>query len=254
MRGAEPHVSFGCVESGNGGHYTQRVRLYVGTSGFAYKEWKGKFYPEKISPREMLHFYSARFNAVEINSTFYRMPNRVLLEGWAAQVPEDFVFALKAPRTITHDKRLTDVERETEQFLTITSVLGRKLGPVLFQFPATFRYEFSRLEEFVGLLSGRRAAFEFRHGAWLNRETFDLLRSRGCVFCITDREQGTTPDMIWKAGWGYLRLRQTYYCDLDLSAWRSKIASQEWESAYVFFKHEPEALGPKMSASFRQMR
>ncbi|MGZ3605966.1 MAG: DUF72 domain-containing protein, partial [Thermodesulfobacteriota bacterium] len=115
------------------------MKIYVGTSGYAYKEWKGKFYPEKISPDEMLRFYSGRLNTVEINNTFYRMPKESVVISWSKKVPEHFVFAIKAPQIITHLKRLRSVSEETGYLFRTLSVLDQKLGPVLFQFPKSFR-------------------------------------------------------------------------------------------------------------------
>ena len=124
------------------------MKIYIGTSGFAYKEWKGKFYPEKISPKEMLRFYSGHFHTVEINNTFYHMPKANVLAAWAEQVPRDFVFALKAPQVITHIKRLHSVSSETGYLFKSLSVLDRKLGPVLFQFPKSFHADRPSLEAF----------------------------------------------------------------------------------------------------------
>ena len=124
------------------------MKIFVGTSGYGYKEWKGKFYPEKISPKEMLRFYSERLAAVEINNTFYHMPTETVLTSWAEQVPDDFVFALKAPQVITHLKRLRHVDEETEYLFRTLSVLDRKLGPVLFQFPESFRADRPRAGRF----------------------------------------------------------------------------------------------------------
>src|SRR5512139_2088371 len=115
------------------------MKIFTGTSGFAYKEWKGKFFPERISPKEMLRFYSERFNTVEINNTFYHMPVENVLSSWAGQVPDSFLFAIKAPQIITHLKRLKNVEDETGYLFRTLSLLGQKLGPVLFQFPGSFR-------------------------------------------------------------------------------------------------------------------
>src|SRR4030042_6629376 len=114
------------------------MKIYVGTSGYGYREWKGKFYPEKISPKEMLSFYSERLNAVEINNTFYHMPTEAVLASWAEQVGRDFVFAIKAPQVITHLKQLRNVGAETEYLFRSLSALARKPGPVLFQFPGSF--------------------------------------------------------------------------------------------------------------------
>ena len=160
------------------------MKIFVGTSGYGYKEWKGKFYPEKISPKEMLRFYAERLSTVEINNTFYHMPTEPVLASWAEQVPDDFVFALKAPQVITHLKRLRDVDGETEYLFRTLSVLDRKLGPVLFQFPKSFRADRPRLEDFLALIPGHiSCAFEFRSPSWLDVEILDLLRGRGCSLC-----------------------------------------------------------------------
>src|SRR5512136_2120069 len=130
------------------------MKIYVGTSGYGYKEWKGIFYPEKISPKEMLRFYSERFGTVEINNTFYHMPTENVLTSWAEQVPDDFVFAFKAPQVITHIKRLRNVGEETGYLFRTLSVLDRKLGPVLFQFPKSFRADPTTLKDFLALIRG----------------------------------------------------------------------------------------------------
>src|SRR4030065_2878960 len=139
------------------------MKIHIGTSGFGYKEWKGNFYPEKISPKEMLRFYSERFNTVEINNTFYHMPTEGLLASWAEQVPRDFVFAIKAPQVITHLKRLRNVGEETEYLFGSLSVLGRKRGPVRFVRLKSSRADRSALEEFIDLIPGNTScAFDFR--------------------------------------------------------------------------------------------
>jgi len=231
------------------------MKLYMGTSGFAYKEWKGKFYPEKISPQEMLRFYSGRLKTVEINNTFYRMPKESVLISWAEQVPADFVFALKAPQVITHLKRLRNVSEETKYLFRTLSVLGRRLGPVLFQFPKSFRKDRRALEDFLGLIpDDMTSAFEFRSPSWLDDEILDLLRKRGASLCIADADESPTHEIIRTASWGYLRLRRSDYTDADLSQWMERILSQKWERAFVFFKHEDdEAGGAEMAMRFREL-
>ena len=156
------------------------MKIFVGTSGFGYKEWQGKFYPEKISPKEMLRFYSQRLSTVEINNTFYHLPTEPVLTSWAEQVPDDFVFAIKAPQVITHLKRLQDVDEETEYLFRTLSLLNRKLGPVLFQFPKSFQANRPVLEDFLALIPGHiSCAFEFRSPSWLKAEILDLLRGQG---------------------------------------------------------------------------
>jgi uncharacterized protein YecE (DUF72 family) len=234
------------------------MKIYVGTSGYAYKEWKGRFYPEKISPQEMLRFYSGRLNTVEINNTFYRMPKESVLMSWAEQVHGSFVFALKAPQVITHLKRLRDVSEETEDFLRTLSVLGRKLGPVLFQFPKSFRADRSLLEDFLGLIpDGGNCAFEFRNPSWLSDENLALLHKKGSSLCIADVDENPANEIIRTAPWGYLRLRRSDYTDADLSKWLERIYSQKWKKAFVFFKHEDgakgPARGPEMATRFREL-
>ncbi len=232
----------------------QGATIYCGTSGYGYREWKGKFYPEKISPREMLRFYSERLNSVEINNTFYRMPAESVLASWAEQVPGDFVFALKAPQVITHLKQLRNAGKETGSFFRSLSVLEKKLGPVLFQFPAGFREDHPALEAFLDLIPGNAAcAFEFRSRSWLNGKTLDLLRKNRCGLCIADTDENPANEIISTASWGYLRLRRSGYTDADLSEWKHRIFRQKWESVFVYFKHEEEAKGPEMAMRFRQL-
>jgi len=229
------------------------MKIHVGTSGYGYPEWKGKFYPEKISPKEMLRFYSERLKAVEINNTFYHMPTRSLLASWAEQVPDEFVFAIKAPQVITHLKRLREVSGETDYLFRTLSVLNGKLGPVLFQFPGSFRADVPALKDFLGLIPGGiDCAFEFRNPSWLDTQILDLLRDRECSLCFSDTDENPADEIINTAKWGYLRLRRSGYTDSDLSEWSEKIFSQKWERAFVFFKHEEEAKAPEMAIRFRE--
>jgi uncharacterized protein YecE (DUF72 family) len=230
------------------------MKIYAGTSGYGYREWKGKFYPEKISPKEMLRFYSERLNTVEINNTFYRMPNEGVLASWAEQVPDDFVFALKAPQVITHLKQLRNVGAETDYLFRSLSVLDRKLGPILFQFPKSFHRDQPALEHFLDLIPGTLScAFEFRSPSWLDGKILDLLGERGCSLCIADTDENPANEIINTAPWGYLRLRRSDYADAALSEWAERILSQKWEKAFVFFKHEEGAKGPNMAMRFQEL-
>jgi uncharacterized protein YecE (DUF72 family) len=230
------------------------MNIHVGTSGFGYKEWKGKFYPEKISPKEMLRFYSERLGTVEINNTFHHMPTESVLRSWAEQVPDDFVFALKAPQVMTHFKRLKNVDEEADYFFGTLSALGGKLGPVLFQLPKSFPADLPALKYFLGLIPGTvSCAFEFRSPSWLADEILDLLRERGCSLCTADTDENPANEIIGAMPWGYLRLRRTDYADADLSQWLKRIRSQKWKRAFVFFKHEEEAKGPEMAIRFREL-
>lgn len=229
------------------------MEIRAGTSGFSYKEWKGCFYPEKLPANKMLGFYSTQLNTVEINNTFYRLPKPEMLESWAKQVPEDFRFSIKAARRITHIKRLKDVKDETEFLLTSLETLGARLGVVLFQLPPFLRKDLASLDAFLALLpDDTPAAFEFRHASWFDEDVLERLKNRNFAVCVADTEKAAG-DVIGTALWGYLRLRRSDYSDQDLESWAKRVASQSWDRAFVFFKHEDEGAGPKFAARFMQL-
>lgn len=228
------------------------MKLRVGTSGYGYKEWRGIFYPEKIPPKEMLRFYGERLNAVEINYTFYHMPTEKVLSSWVGQVPEDFAFALKAPRVITHIKRLKDVGEEADYFFTtLSSALGPRLGAVLLQFPPYFHADRERLEGFLTLIPPAiRCAFEFRSPTWREEGIPEILADRDFSLCTADTDEAPIQEIVSTASWGYLRLRRSGYTGEDLSAWLERIRARRWERAFVFFKHVDEARGPGEALNF----
>lgn len=230
------------------------MTLYVGTSGFSYKEWKGSFYPQKIADKEMLKFYGERFNTVEINNTFYRMPKPAVLEAWASEVPPQFKFVLKASQRITHKQRLKDAGDSVTYLLEVAAALKERLGPILFQLPPNLKKDAARLTDFLALLPGqRRFAFEFRHDSWFDDEIFGLLCQHGAALCIAEAEDGVDVPFVSTADWGYLRLRMVEYSEADLAATYRKVAEQKWQDAYVFFKHEDEGTGPKLAQQFMQL-
>jgi uncharacterized protein YecE (DUF72 family) len=227
------------------------MKIRVGTSGYSYKEWKGSFYPEKISPHEMLHFYSERLNAVEINYTFYHMPTVAGLTDWAEQVRDNFTFSLKAPQIITHLKLLRHVDEEAKYFFRTLSLLGKKTGPPLFQLPGSFRAKPEVLEAFLALIPDNTpCAFEFRSKSWFKKEILDLLRAKGHSLCIADSDEKPAKEIHSTASWGYLRLRRADYTEADLAQWLERILAQNWEQVFVFFKHEDEAKGPELAQRF----
>ena len=227
------------------------MNLYVGTSGYSYKEWKGKFYPEDLPDKQMLHFYGERFRSVEINNTFYRLPKASVLEAWASEVPADFKFVLKASQRITHMQRLKDAGDSLSYLLKVAETLKDRLGPILFQLPPYLKKDAARLKEFLALLPpDRRAAFEFRHQSWFDDEVFGLLRDQQAVLCIAEAENDLDIPFVSTADWGYLRLRRPDYGDLELKAWSERVRQQSWSDAFIFFKHEEEGMGPKMAKRF----
>lgn len=230
------------------------MNIYAGTSGFAYKEWKGPFYPEDLPEAEMLEFYAERFRTVEINNTFYRMPKPALLEQWATRVPKEFRFVIKASRQITHLKRLKDVGDSVAYLLKVTGSLQPHLGPLLFQLPPFLKKDAARLHEFLSLLpADQRAAFEFRHQSWFDTEIFDLLRDHRAVLCLAEAENDLDIPFVSTADWGYLRLRRPDYGDADLKEWIERLRQQQWREVYVFFKHEDEGKAPMMAKRFLEL-
>jgi uncharacterized protein YecE (DUF72 family) len=229
------------------------MQILAGTSGYAYKEWKGTFYPEGLKDAEMLRFYGRTFPTVEINNTFYRMPTAPLLTTWAGQVPEGFVFVLKAPQRITHMKRLKDAGEPLGHLLETAAALGPRLGPLLFQLPPHFGKDVPRLRLFLDLVPpGQPVAFEFRHDSWLDDETWAALRERNAAFVTADTEQSGDggASVVPTADWGYLRLRRCDYGETDLEAWARRVEAQPWKRAFVFFKHEDAGTGPALARRF----
>lgn len=222
--------------------------LLVGTSGYNYPEWRGTFYPEKLPSAKMLPYYAERFRTVEINYTFYRLPNEALLSGWSAATPDDFLFTLKAPRRITHDARLQRCDDLVQAFCRTARILGPKLGVLLFQLAPSFKVDADRLRSFVRLLpEGTRAAFEFRHESWFTAEVFAALRERNLALCIADSEKMRTPVEV-TADYAYFRLRDEGYGQEDIERWARTISSLEGvRQTFVYFKHEEKGLGPEFA-------
>jgi len=229
------------------------MELFVGTSGFSYAEWKGTFYPAGLPDAEMLQSYAERLPTVEINNTFYRMPQPALLEGWNKKVASDgFRFALKAPKSITHIARLKDAADGTAHFLEVAATLGPRLGPILFQLPPFLRKDAGVLREFLALLpKGTSAAFEFRHASWFDDEITTLLADKGAALVAGDPDEGEPLPLIATASFGYLRLRAASYDLAGLQAWHARIAAQPWQAAYVYLKHE--VLGPAYAQGLQQL-
>jgi uncharacterized protein YecE (DUF72 family) len=219
------------------------VKLLVGTSGYSYDFWKGDFYPDDIKPDAMLAFYARRFDTVEINNTFYRMPKPDVVRRWADATPDDFRFVIKASRRITHQNRLHDCDDNVRYLYSVLEPLGAKLGATLFQCPPHLRKDVARLRAFLAVLPAHaRPALELRHRSWFCDEVYEVLREHDAVLCIADydndREQ--TP-LVGTADWGYLRLRDESYSDEALGVWLERMRQQQWQTAYVFFKHEETA-------------
>ncbi|HMC14986.1 MAG TPA: DUF72 domain-containing protein [Albitalea sp.] len=218
--------------------------LLAGASGYAFKEWCGSFYPDKIKSDAMLAFYAERLPTVEINNTFYQMPKTAVLENWVQATPPNFRFSIKASRRITHDARLkADAAADSVAYLyRMLEALGDKRGAVLFQLPPFLKKDVPRLNEFLALLPpGHRAAFEFRNDSWFDDEVYAALKGAGASLCLSEREDNAPPPLVETAPWGYIRLRLESYSDDELAQWARRLAATRWQETFVYFMHEPTA-------------
>jgi len=228
------------------------VNLRVGTSGYNFPEWKGTFYPAKMAEAKMLEYYAQRLSTVEVNYTFYRMPNAKTVAGWDAATPAGFTFVLKAPQRITHIARLRDVDDPLRYFLETGRKLGPKLGPILFQLPPNFKKDLDRLNDLLTQFpADLRCAWEFRHESWFVDDVYAALRVGNAALCVADTEAGHTP-LVATADFGYMRLRDEGYKKADLEQWAKTVKElgKGWQDAFIFFKHEESGIGPKLAQEF----
>ena len=225
------------------------MTVWIGTSGYNYPEWKGHFYPAELPAAKMLPYYAARFPTVEINYTFYRMPNEKIVSGWAAQTPSPYKLTLKAPRRITHDNRLKNCGDLVRAFCTVASSLGDKRGALLFQLPPSTKKDLPLFDAFLAELPPNTcAAFEFRHSSWFDEDVFGRLSSRNLALCVADSEKLSTPVRI-TADYAYFRLRDQGYTSRDIMRWSDTIKreTRECRDVFVYFKHEEEGKGPEFA-------
>jgi uncharacterized protein YecE (DUF72 family) len=225
------------------------MTTWVGTSGYNYPEWKGTFYPDKLPTTKMLPYYAERFSTVEINYTFYRMPNEKILAGWSRETPDRFKLTLKAPKRITHDARLRNCSEPLAAFLKVAGTLGPKLGAILFQLPPFLRKDLQVFDAFLAELPPDLCAtFEFRHASWLDEEVYARLKARNLALCIADSEKSSTP-VLMTADYAYFRLRDEGYKPEDIAKWARTIRAQTGgcREVYVYFKHEESGTGPEFA-------
>jgi uncharacterized protein YecE (DUF72 family) len=228
------------------------AQAFIGTSGFDYQEWKPSFYPEDLPRKQFLQYYATRFRSVELNNTFYRIPNAERIASWGAATPDDFRFALKAPRKITHSERLKVPSDALSYFLQTASGLKHRLGALLFQLPPFFRCDRERLTEFLGVLpQGIPAALEFRHESWFTEDVFRILEKSGAALCINDGDDMTTP-LVVTSRFAYLRLRKSNYTAEQRNEWRERIRAWvgQGTDVFAFIKHEDNPEAPLVAADF----
>lgn len=232
-------------------------RLRVGTSGFAYKEWKPDFYPADLKAADMLRFYAKTFDSVEINNTFYRSPTEKVLAQWVEQTPDDFAFTLKATQRITHYARLRDVDETLTYFLRTARAMGDRLGCILFQCPPNLRFDADLLTSFLAALPGEpfRFAMEFRNATWACEEVLEALANNNVAWCVADTDEAKAPMVRTSKAFVYLRLRGLNYTEDDLRAWAADVSAalEDGADAYVYFKHEDDPSGVRYGLRFREM-
>jgi uncharacterized protein YecE (DUF72 family) len=235
-------------------HNAHVAKVWVGTSGFSYKEWKGLFYPENLPDKQMLPFYATRFAAVEIDSTFYRMPSAKTLESWRDSTPAGFRFVLKAPQHITHRQRLQVPSEALNYLMSLMPLLGDRLGLVSYQLPPFFNCDPARLQAFLEILSPNiPAGFEFRHPSWFTGEVYELLRLHRAILCVHDTEEGCSP-LELTAGAVYVRLRRDRYSDHEREEWRARL--RDWANSgievFAFIKHKDNPDAPRIAQAFAE--
>ncbi|MBE0577704.1 MAG: DUF72 domain-containing protein [Desulfuromonadales bacterium] len=236
-------------------------RIHIGTSGWHYEDWKGPFYQDNLRTGDMLASYAERFRAVEINNTFYHLPEVATLEAWRETVPEDFIFAVKASRYITHMKKLKDPEKPVGRFLERIDILGERLGPILFQLPPNWSCNPDRLENFLGRLSRQhRCVFEFRDQSWFVDEVYQLLENAGAAFCIYDLAGRVSPKIV-TTDFVYVRLHgpdaayQGSYSSQVLSGWAGAFSTwmQQGKELFCFFDNDQHGYAPLNAMCLQEM-
>lgn len=218
-------------------------QILVGTSGFAYKEWKGSFYPADLPVKKYLSYYAEHFPTTEINNTFYRMPTTKLCEGWYPEVPGNFSFTLKLSQRITHFKRLKNIDDEMNFFLESASALKEKLGPILVQLPPNFKKDLEVLDSFLTTFATRgKLAFEFRHDSWFADDVYELLRRYKTTLGVVEKEEDEGPETPREVtgSFVYMRLRKGDYSKDEMLDWARWIRSQH-VPVYCYLKHDDRA-------------
>ena len=235
-------------------------KYYIGTSGWHYEHWRGKFYPVELPKSKWLGFYARSFSTVELNNSFYHLPSEKAFANWRDSSPQVFCYAVKVSRFITHIKKLRNVEDALEKFLERARLLGGKLGPLLYQLPPGLHRNDSLLEDFLKLLPRELShVFEFRHESWLDKGVFDLLRKYNAGFCIYDMPDFTTPlevtaDFVYVRFHGSAWLYGGSYSDEELSNWAKNISglARGKKAVYVYFNNDAEAFAVQNALTLAQ--
>ena len=238
------------------------AKVYIGTSGWHYKHWRGSFYPEHLKAQDWLEFYSTRFNTVELNNSFYHLPTTSSFDTWREVSHRDFLFAVKGSRFITHMKKLKDVKSSTSKFFKAAKHLERKLGPVLFQLPPRWHVNAERLAEFLtSIPKDHQYAFEFREASWYAEEVFEVLKRHNAALCIHDLGGNQQPIEL-TADFTYVRFHGPTeakyagsYSGRDLKKWADRIVewNQNLTAIYAYFNNDVGGFAPKNAQELKEL-
>jgi uncharacterized protein YecE (DUF72 family) len=237
-----------------------KCNIRIGTSGWHYGHWAGPFYPPDLPKDKWLEYYAQHFDTVELNNTFYHLPKPQFLKRWHKLTPKNFIYAVKVSRYITHIKKLKDVSEELTRFIGLAALLGRKLGPILYQLPPSLHKDLDRLESFIKLLpKGKIAVFEFRHESWYREDTYKLLDKFGVGFCIHDLSGSESPkvvtgDIIYVRFHGTTGRYSGCYSKAQLRNWAKwlKEQSRDVHSIYVYFNNDACAYAVRNAKELKE--
>ncbi|GAG80624.1 unnamed protein product [marine sediment metagenome] len=233
--------------------------IKIGTSGWHYDHWIERFYPGDLPKNKWLTYYAEHFDTVEINNTFYQLPKAKTVENWHQIVPNNFLYAVKANRFITHIKRLNEPAEPLERFFEIVNLLKEKLGPVLYQLPPSFHKDIGRLRNFLALLPDTtQSVFEFRHKSWFSQDTYKLLEKHNISFCVHDMQGLKTPlivtgDTIYIRFHGSTGRYEGNYTESMLSKWASWIKKQKARNIYAYFNNDYNAYAVYNAKTLTQL-
>ncbi len=239
----------------------KRANIHIGTSGWSYKHWRGNFYPENISEKDYLKYYSGNFCTVEINTSFYRLPQENTIKVWTETVPEDFIFSAKASRYITHMKKLTDPQKTTPLFFERIQGFKDKLGPILFQLPPHFEVNPERLKNFLKILpENYKYAFEFRDSSWFNPLIYEILREHNIAFCIYNLGDYSSPkeitaDFVYIRYHGPINLGQGMYNEEQITKFSNDIKEylKSSKEVYCYFNNDDSGFAPKNAEQLKKL-
>lgn len=239
------------------------MKYFVGCSGFHYKDWKGKFYPEELNTQEWLSFYAEQFNTVEINNSFYKLPNKETVEHWYAQTPAHFIFTIKGSRYVTHMKKMKPGEKlksAVQNVYDVADVLKGKLGCVLWQLPGNQHKDVEKLDRFCEILSPHfKNVMEFRHNSWYDEEVYAVLKKHEVSFCIISAPDGLKEDAVVTSDTVYARFHgkdewyNYFYSEKEMQTWAARIKKLKGKRCYIYFNNDWNANAVENARMLREM-